>query len=48
MVSAKQATLGFLKLKVFRNKGYNVTVSVQEVNNKTLSPDSIYIVDVVM
>ena len=48
MMSAKMATLGFFKINVFRNKGYDVIISVYEVINKSLSRDSKYIVDVVM
>ena len=48
MISAKRATLGFLKIKVFWNKGYDVIISVHDVMNKVLSRDSNYIVDVVM
>ena len=48
MMSAKMATLGLLKIKVFWNKGYDVIISVHDVTNKILSRDSNYIVDVVM
>ena len=48
MASAKMATLGFLKLKVSWNKGYDVILSVHDVTNKILLCDSNYIVDVVM
>ena len=48
MMSAKMATLGFLKIKVFINKGYDVIISVYYVINKDLSRDSNFIVDVVM
>ena len=48
MMSAKLATLGLLKIKVFWNKGYDVIISVHDVTNKILSRDSNYIVDVVM
>ena len=48
MMSAKMATLGLLKIKVFWNKGYDVITSVCDVTNKILSRDSNYIVDVVM
>ena len=44
----KMATLGFLKIKLFWDKGYDLTISVHDVNNKTLSHDSNYTVDVVM
>ena len=47
-MSAKLATLGLLKIKVFLNKGYDVIISVFDVTNKILSSDSNYIVDVVM
>ena len=42
------ATLGFLKINVFWNKGYDVTTYVHEVTNKILTRDSNYIVNVVM
>ena len=48
MMSAKMATLGLLKIKVFWNKGYDVIIYVHDVTNKILSRDSNYIVDVVM
>ena len=48
MMSAKMATLGLLKIKVFWNKGYDVIISVHDVTNKILSSDSNYIIDVVM
>ena len=48
MMSAKLATLGLLKIKVFWNKDYNVIISVQDVINKISSFDSNYIVDVVL
>ena len=48
MMSTKLATLGFLKIKVFWNKGDDVMISVHDVTNKTLSRNSSYIVDVVM
>ena len=41
MMLAKLATLGLLEIKVFWNKGYDVT-------NKILSCESNYIVDVAM
>ena len=46
MMSAKMATLGFLEIKVFWNKGFDVIVSVHDVTNKNLSRNSKYIVDV--
>ena len=48
MISAKLATLGLLKIKEFWNKGYDVIASNCDVTDKVLSPDSNYIVDVVM
>ena len=45
---AKITTLGFLKIKVFWNKGYDSINSVHDVTNKILSHDSKYIVDVAM
>ena len=48
MMSAKTATLGLLKIKVFWNKGYDVIISAHDVTNKLLSHDSNYIINVVM
>ena len=48
MISPKMATLVLLKIKVFWNNSYDVTISVHDVTNKILSRDSNYIVDVVM
>ena len=48
VMSAKLATLGFLKLKVFWNKGYDVIISIHGSTNKILLRDSNYILDVVM
>ena len=48
MMSAKMATLDLLKIKVFWNKDYDVTISVHDVTSKILSRDSNYIVGVVM
>ena len=48
MMSAKLATPGLLKMKVFANKSYYVLVSVHVVTNNTLLRDSNYLVDVVM
>ena len=47
-MSAKIATSGLRKIKVFWKKGYDVIISVNDVTNKILSRDSNYIVDVVM
>ena len=48
MMLAKMATPGLLKITVFWNKGYDVIISVDDINNKILWHDSNYIVDVVM
>ena len=48
MMSAKMATLGLFKIKVFWNKGYDVITSVYEVINRNLSRDSNYIIFAVM
>ena len=47
MVSAKLATQGFLRIKVFQNKGYDVIISNYDVTKK-LYCDSNYIVDVII
>ena len=47
-MSAKMATLGLLKIKVFVNKGYDVITFVHDVTNKILSGDSNYITDLVI
>ena len=47
-MSTKMATLDLLKIKVFRNKGYDVIRFVHDVTNKILLRDSNYIVDLVM
>ena len=41
MMSAKMATLDVLKIKVFRNKGYDVI-------NKNLSRDSNFVVNMII
>ena len=48
MNSAKMATLGIIKTKLFWSKGYGGIISVHDVANKILSRESNYIVDVVM
>ena len=48
MMSAKLAILGFLKIKVFWSKGYEVLIFAHDVTSKILSRDSNYILDVVM
>ena len=42
------ATPALFKIKVYRNKGYYVIISVDDITNKILSHDWIYIMDVVM
>ena len=48
MMLVKMATLALLKIKIFRNKDYNVIIYVHDVTNKMLSRDSNYIVNIVM
>ena len=48
MMSAKLATPGLLKIKIFRNKGYDIIILDYDVTNKILSCDSNCIVDLVM
>ena len=48
MMSALMAAPGLLKIKVFWSKGYDVMSYVHDVTRQILSPDSNYIVDVVM
>ena len=48
MMSAKLASLGLLKIKVFWKKAYDVIFSVHDVINKILSHDSNYNIDMVM
>ena len=47
MISAKMATLGLLKIKVFENKDYHVIKSLHVVINKALWCDSNYLVEMV-
>ena len=47
IMSAKIATIGFLKIKVSWNKKYKVIISVKGITNQILSRDSNCIVDVV-
>ena len=47
MISAKMAAPGFLKIKVFWNKGYDVIIFVFDIIDKNWSRDSNYVVDVV-
>ena len=48
MMSAKLATPGLFKIKIFWNKGYDVIIPVYDVTSKIVSRDSNYIVDMVM
>ena len=45
MMSTKTATSGILKIMVFRNKGYDLIISANDVASKILSRDSNFIVD---
>ena len=47
-MSAKMATQDLLKITTFWSKGYDVIIPVDDANNKILSSDSNYIVDVFM
>ena len=48
IMSAKMATPGYLKVKLFWNNSYDVIIIVHAVFNKTLSGDANYIVDMIM
>ena len=48
MMSAKIATPGRLKIKIFWKNVYDVIISAHDVSNAILSRDSNYIVNVVM
>ena len=48
MMSAKIATPGLLKVKVFWNNGYDIIISVHDVIKNFLSRDLNYVVDVIM
>ena len=48
MILSTLPTLGLLKTKIFRNKGYDVIISVHDITDKLLSRDSNYVVDVAM
>ena len=47
-MSAKMATPGLLKIKVFWSNGYDLIIHVHDISNKILLCDSKYIVNVVM
>ena len=48
MMPAKIATIAFLKIKIFWNKGYDDIISFYYITTEVLSCESNYIVDVVM
>ena len=48
MMSAKIATLGLLKIKLFSNNGYGIIASVHDVTNKIFSGEPNHIADVIM
>ena len=49
MMSAKMATPGLLKIKVFSDRGYDIIISIRDaVTDKILSLDSNYTEDVVV
>ena len=48
MMSTKMATPSLLKIKLFRNRGYDIIISVYDVTNKILPRDSNYIIEMVM
>ena len=48
MISARLATPGLLKIKVFWKKGYDVKISIHDVANNILLRDSNYTVDLIM
>ena len=48
MMSAKLATPGLLKLKIFQNKGYDVIIIDYDIISKILSRYWNFIVDMVM
>ena len=45
MMSAKIATPGLLKIRVFWDKGYTFIIPVYDATNKISSSDSNYIID---
>ena len=42
MMSAKMGTLGLLKIKIFKKKGYYILTFVHDVTNQVLSRDKLY------
>ena len=47
MMSAKMATPGLRKTKVFLKKGYDIMISANDITNKILSLESNYIADII-
>ena len=48
MMFGKLASLGLLKITIFRNKGFDVIIFVHNFINKILSGDHNYIVNVIV
>ena len=48
MMSVKLATLGLLNIKILWNKGYDITISADDIKSKSLSCDSNYIVNMLL
>ena len=48
MMLAKLVILGLLKIKLFKNKDYDVITTVHDVTSKFLTYHSIYIVEMVI
>ena len=48
MIPARLAIPGLLKINIFQNKGYDITIVDYDVTNKILSHDSNYVVHVVI
>ena len=48
MISAKFATVGLLKIKLFSYKGYDLIISFHNATKRILSRDSNHIANVVM
>ena len=46
MISSKLTAVGVLEIKLFRNKNYDVLISVHDVTKKILLSDPIYIEDI--
>ena len=48
MMSAKMATPGLLKIKIFQKIAYGIIISAHDITSTILSCDSNYIVNVIM